>query len=292
MNGRTGRLVHEVMRWAADLRPLWIACEQVPDVLPIWQEFAWRLRGMGYSTWTGILCSADYGVPQTRERAFLLAHREKPALPPEPTHCRGGRPAGLFVPELQPWVSMAEALGWPLGLLETENRSEVAGAHVDYLRGTDRPAPSVVSNADRWTLHTNRDQRPNGDRQTVAVDRPALVLTGKSGGQWSFRVNARENATVRTTDEPAPALHVGHGWGEMRWWEEPATTILAGRNRSTSELPNGAGAGSVRVSVQEAAVLQGFRPDYPWQGTKTAQFAQVGNAIPPPWAAAILEALR
>ena len=328
LTGDTGRLVYEVMRWSEALRPIWIACEQVPDVLPIWHEFAWRLRHLGYSAWAGVLCAADYGVPQTRERAFLLAHRERAALPPEPSHCRGGRPPGLFVPELLPWVSMAEALGWPvLGLQETENRSEVAGGHVDYLRATDRPAPTVVSNADRWVLRGNQipdraargyQQRPveqpaqaistqahlyrwelrsnnstqGGNRPeglTRSADEPALTVDSMAM-QWTFVNGNQPRAARRRPHEPAPTIH----WVA----ERPATTVCADprigrpghKDREAGEQQFAEE--SVRVSIEEAAILQGFRPDYPFQGTKTKRFEQVGNAVPPPLAAAIVGALR
>ena len=73
VDGETGKLIYCAMDWVRALAPEWIVFEQVPDVLPYWERFA--ERSVGYWTWTGILNAADYGVPQTRERAFLLASR-------------------------------------------------------------------------------------------------------------------------------------------------------------------------------------------------------------------------
>lgn len=119
-------LAAEPMRYLHDLNsvgePEWIAMEEVPDVLPLWKQYAVILRRWGFSVWTGILNAADYGVPQTRRRAILLASRVRTAQPPPPTHAKNEEPEGLFGPGRARWVSMAQALGW--------------GA-------TDRPVPTV-----------------------------------------------------------------------------------------------------------------------------------------------------
>lgn len=47
-----------------------------------------------------------------------------------------------------------------------------------------------------------------------------------------------------------------------------------------------------RISVQEAAALQTFPRDVQWQGTQSAQFRQIGNAVPPLLGFAVAQALR
>lgn len=46
---------------------------------------------------------------------------------------------------------------------------------------------------------------------------------------------------------------------------------------------------ALRVSVEEAAVLQGFPVDYPWQGSRSRCFLQIGNAVCPPVARLVVE---
>lgn len=151
-------LVLEPLRWVEALRPRWIACEQVPAVAELWghYEFIWRQEG--YSTWSGVMDAECFGVPQTRDRAVLMATLDGPCHPPEPTHQRyvPGEPqwtearADLLGVRL-PWVSMAEALGWGAGspcVTVTGGGTATGGpepiAHVSRFRERERER-------DRWT---------------------------------------------------------------------------------------------------------------------------------------------
>ncbi|WP_394430423.1 DNA cytosine methyltransferase [Streptomyces sp. SGAir0957] len=260
-------LVLEPLRYALALRPEWIALEEVPAVAPLFAHTARILRTLGYSVWTGVLNAADYGVPQTRRRALLLASRTRTATPPEPTHAKDPGPDTLFGPALARWVSMADALGW--GATDRPTPTVTAGGGKS---GGPEPFPSnarkALLDAQRrgtWVLHTNRDQRPDGTRQTLDPHtRPAPTLTGQTGAQWVLKHSTRAKATVRRADEPAATLVFGHAGNDISWHPAPH-----------------AGLEPVRISVQEAAALQTFPPGYPFQGTKTRQFEQIGNAVPP-----------
>lgn len=275
-------LTIEPLRWALALRPGWIALEQVPAVLELWEIFAGLLEGHGYRCRTGCLSAERYGVPQVRKRAFLIASLDGAVALPEPTH-RSFSPRRHRVPEeeldLPPWVSMAEALGW--------------GGEPAILRSN----------------HTSSGRYPGGAPRSL--ERPAFTLMGSSY-TWKIERGGSDVDGARRREERLPAdcerharrrREAGQGtasasdegpaWARRR----PATTVLGEpRVFGPGCWPrNGHPASrvrrdTVRVTVEQASILQGFRHDYPWQGSRIERFRQIGNAVCPPLGRQVLEA--
>jgi len=260
----------------------WLAFEQVPTVLPVWEACAEVLEAEGFAVWTGKLHAEQYGVPQTRTRAFLIARRNGLVVPPTPTHSRYySRDSERLDPDVPKWVSMAEALGG-FGL-------------------PNRPSPTITG----------------GDTETGGAEPIAKFVRYTSLPEWqsrelAYRNNPMPNQAVRTLDQPAPTLSFGHNLPE--WcYRRPAPTVVGSRRSSEGMLigrqladdsradvgghqtNKGLQAGQLagaRVTVAEAGVLQSFPADFPWQGAKGKQYLQCGNAVPPLLAASVLRVVQ
>lgn len=319
LDGPTGALVLEVDRWVRALEPEWVACEQVPPAVEWWHRFAREWRELGYSTWAGVLNSADYGVPQTRKRAILIASRTRRAALPEPTHAKSPE-HNLFAPPLERWISMADALGWGefdavyqrgAGMIERhgERPPRPAEAPAPTLTGSalgagagaklklrlrsnnsvagvgraerdiEEPAFTVTSRADLWTLHTNRGQDEHGNRQEVPSSAPAPALSTKAGGQWWWTA---PSTTLGGDPRVSPRCHHETGMQGRDALAAAAAAAAAGE---------GTGFEPIRLTLRDALILQSFRPDYPVTGNKGKQFEQVGNAVPPLLARHVLAAV-
>lgn len=199
-------LIVEPLRWALELGPRWMALEQVPAAIDIFRLFAELLNDVGYDATAVLLHAEEYGVPQTRKRAFLLATADGYVEVPEPTHQR-------------------------------------------YVKGRE-PDPASPLPPPRAMC----DVLPIPDH-------------------WSLRPNRRTRSVERAATEPSVTITAGHDALDRIWID---------------------GDHEVRkVTADEAAVLQGFSPGYPWHGgSLRRQFAQIGNAVPPPLGEAVLNALH
>jgi DNA (cytosine-5)-methyltransferase 1 len=320
------------IRWVRELRPRWVCFEQVPPVLGLWEHAAIVLRRRGYSTWTGVLNSADYGVPQTRERAVLMARLDGPVRPPAPTHAKNPGGEDLFGGQLLPWVSMAEALGWPDSLEVISNYGTGGDPRDKGRRSATEPSATLTSKADRMKVVLRNGVRENAAARDLDEPAPTIFSSRSGNLTWALRNGTNANACVRSADQPAGTLFFGARLNNVSWllhtnrgqeadgtrqivdpasapaptltgksggqwvFKRPATTVAGDPRISAPGHRDRAGGErqheqSVRVTVAEAAVLQSFPADYPWQGTKTAQFLQVGNAVPPRLAAAIAGAV-
>lgn len=271
-------LVLEPLRWALALQPQWIAWEQVPAVLPLWEACAEVLRTHGYNVWTGKLNAEQYGVPQTRVRAILMARRGAPVAPPTPTHSRyHSRDPERLDPGVLPWVSMADALGWtdvPDDLAVRSNYGTGGDPEARGMRLATEPAATVTSKADRnlWVRTGNNSRQAGGSTKPYQrhTGAPSPTLTGNVD-RWTYRAGPQANEARRTIDQPAPTVRCSRV-GNVAWIDEDGVEVG-------------------RVTIPQAAILQSFPADYPWQGGKGERFRQVGDAVPPLLAAHVLAAL-
>ncbi|MFI7316209.1 DNA cytosine methyltransferase [Streptomyces venezuelae] len=241
-------LFPEMLRLVRELTPRAVMVENVAGLVkPFDKFFHYReeikreLRDMGYVVcgWR-LLEAADYGVPQLRPRAILVAIRK------------------------------------------------------DYYRGFDWPEPTgelkTVAQALRDTM----------ERRFAAAGRP------EGFDKWLKR--ATEAGTVAPTLVGGSKKHGGADLGPTRAkkaWQalgvngmgvanderEPNIARDLGNKDLVSSLPEDKLLGPM-LTVEQAAIIQGFPTDWIFAGRKTAQYRQVGNAFPPPVAKAVGLAIK
>ncbi|RRC95831.1 DNA cytosine methyltransferase [Schaalia canis] len=114
----------------------------------------------------------------------------------------------------------------------------------------------------------------NGQGRVMNLDAPAPTLPASMGGNRTPIVDQESLKDPRKTP----------------WIELYHDRLFVERKPPLSHLPEEARLR--RITVQEAAAIQSFPSDMVWTGTQSAQYRQIGNAVPPRLAAAVATRLR
>ena len=202
--------------------------------------------GLDYHVVFQLLNAADYGVPQRRERVFIIGFRSDLRLEwafPQPTHSE----AALLRAK---WMTGDY---WEQHGINRRRRPLLDERLAARL---ERRATFFDDGLERW--NTVRD---------AISDLPCLAAGKTSKEDSNHFMNPGARAYAGHTGSP---------------WDEPAKTLKAGDHgvpggENTLALADG----TVRYfSVREAARLQTFPDAYGFAGAWTERMRQVGNAVP------------
>jgi DNA (cytosine-5)-methyltransferase 1 len=221
LNDPRGQLALKYFDLISEIKPRAFLFENVPGLLTVnkgkdWEELLeYAQKKTGYHLHFTKLNAVNFGIPQSRERVFLVGFREKTEFefPREAT--------GTFAEELK-LENQKGGYDFTPSLLALEEVDGLANHVIRQHGETVRQRYLAIPPGDRdKTDHTDRidSEKPSG-----------TVLVGSSAGGGR------------------PHIHP----------IEPRV-----------------------ITVREAARLQSFPDWYVFQGASTAQYRQVGNAVPP-----------
>jgi len=250
------RLFFEFVKFVDLAKPKAIVIENVRGIVTMDNGYAKKrieeiFRQRGYSVTHRILDASDYGVPQKRARNFFVMLKN-----------------GVFdfdtLRRYSSVVTVKEAIGELYDYDNNERGSFVLTAsprteYQKYLRATD----SIVYNHEvrypaEKVQHRISFVPQGGNWQDVP---PEL---------WPSERNNRHSSAYKRLDEDLPSVTIDTGNNHSNYFHPLYNRI---------------------PTVRESARLQSFPDAFVFEGNRSEQYRQVGNAVPPLLAKAIADRL-
>jgi len=283
-------LFEEVVRATRVLNPRVVLIENVPGMQSARKKessfldvAASRLREIGYETVTWRLNATAFGVPQLRQRYFLIASRMGflPVAPAGEYRDESAREHDDFA---LPPITLDEAV-FDLPPLEAASGEMV------------QPWPARIGEEDR------RSRRYLAKFSLLTS--PLLIYNHRS--RYNNKSDLELYATLRPGEDSVHAIE-RHGRGDLMKYrrdvfddkyarlraDRPSKTIVSHLARDGNGYIHPTQVRS--ITVREAARLQSFDDEYIFCGSPSDQWIQIGNAVPPlvgeAIARSILDAMR
>jgi DNA (cytosine-5)-methyltransferase 1 len=250
-------LYREYLRVVEGLQPNWVVLENVTGMTSAGGGAAVHaiikgLNSLGYDVRSEILRAEEFGVPQERRRIVFIGNKlGLPIAYPNPTHGFGARPR----------ITIGDAISDLPALANGEERGIQAYAcepQSEFQRQM-RGGANAVTNHSAATLSKINLERlkhipPGGSWRDIPIE---LLPEGMKRAK-------RSDHTKR--------------YGRLSW-DGLASTILTKCDPHWGAYfhPDQ----DRTLTVREAARLQSFPDWFEFKGSRTDQYVQVGNAVPP-----------
>lgn len=260
MNDKRNLLYLAMVKLAERLSPQAVVLENVPGMLQtndgigakrIIEDF----KKIGYSMTPKLLYAPDFGVPQIRKRVFFvgLKNTNEEFIFPKP------------IIEKNEYVTCYEAIS-DLPSLQTDSGEIIYGDEVqDYI------SDPVSDYQIRMRLNSSKVYNHIG---SIPIEKTRKMISLVPEGK-NYKSLPDEYQGVYKYHEALTRYHS----------QKPSNTINTGHRSHFHYKWN-------RIpTVRESARLQSFPDDFIFYGTKSEQYKQVGNAVPPMLGQAVAEAI-
>jgi DNA (cytosine-5)-methyltransferase 1 len=209
--------------------PALLECCEFLNISPDGEEAQRLIHGLGYANDWRELCSADFGVPTTRNRFYGVFRCDgKPICFPEATHAKRNHPdvlAGLK----KPWVPAASIIDWSIPAPSIfATKSEIKA---EYGMNAKRPLADntmqrIASGLDKFVLKFEKpfivEVNHAGDVfRGQDVDAPMATITAKHGRGVvdpvlaPFTATNTTNSVGASASDPVNTVRTGGGGGQM-----------------------------------------------------------------------------
>jgi len=261
-------LYREYLRVVEGLNPEWVVLENVTGMTSAGGGGAVNaivsgLEALGYHVESQILKAEEYGVPQERRRLVFIGNRIGQPIP-WPTKTHG--------PGLVPFTTVRDAIGDLPSLRNGEDRGVES-------------YPVAAFSAYQRLMRRDSERVANHSATRLSAVNEARMKHIPQGGSWRdipFELLPEGMKRAKRSDHTKR-------YGRLRW-DGLSSTIL-----TKCDVHWGAYIHPEQnraLTVREAARFQSFPDWFEFKGSKTEQFVQVGNAVPPLLACCIGTAIK
>lgn len=270
-------------------KPRIFVFENVPGILnanngEIFKSIKRSFAGIGYTLMSGsnsehtenILDSRDFGVYQSRKRMILVGFR------------KSAFQSGFKYPDFLKYRVLSSneeqntrnAIG-DLPFLTPGRGADYYFGSYTNVEGSLSEFQSLMRKDSIGVL--NHRARPHLDRDLRNYSR--AIEKAEKGERLRYKEIPEEDSTHKNKDDFEDRFKV-------HWWSDVPHTIVAHISKDGHYNIHPDIKQCRSLTVREAARIQGFPDNFKFEGPRTWQFTQVGNAVPPLMAQAIAKAIK